>query len=1486
MPHQGGTMPLDSIDPNVGLRFSRSPELSNKSATSDTLASGGPGVMSMLKTSTETGDLGSLMSHNNRRLPKLPSGSLRKPGTGINRVASSHYSRTASLRSKASNVSNHSGRSGHDPMPGSWPHHYAPYGLQDRTQHQDSRSAAAQESVRSLAYDIRERLEQSERSMSLTHSLSRQSEQTLSNHRSLTSLRSVGPFHRPQSPMVYQGKLRRTRDYRPASPALSDSAFVRHPARPGLGPRTQTASNVPLRPPQRQGFAHSQYLTQSGPGLPLRLAPSGYGHPPNGLSHHPFNQAAQTGRLVSPRIGQGNRILSTDHYKRFEDLKRFTPYPAHQHLQPQLETFQAQEVLHGQNEILSDRRMRTLVPKDLVPKNCGETDTAPYVGFVQRVRDVLEERISSEDLKISNSAIRRTPQVLEYHVTELPASPVVKRLTRDMIHDAVALSPPAMRSSLSEADLKSPGPAPDSTVKRLTRELIRAETGMHASEESMVENEQGTPEDMDAIVFELAEQHDQRTGSEISGEGDSSSNGNHQQTLCIHSSNGSSSSPARASTEMDRSNSGADTLHMPGSVTSEVAVPDFLHKLESTAMEVSRINREAQGDAITMFESSLEHSYSNGSFKLNCNNGTSIERNLSTETSSERPTSIHANMTLLSNSPGPTSGGPSTTASLTFLGDVKPTRPEEESSTKSCQDYDLACKHMKQRDIASQIESDRATLKQPVDVSKANESRNQPCFQRHEDTNGSPAKNVTLCPPKHISHLEQALSNQQHAHPGSIGTLPEDDEYGAHYDFQYADTASFANIPSCRSSFNSSQMDSRNRYSSDGNGAHEMRMTGPRFSTAPRFDLPDLTEDSQEDYSITNLRILGASPPMFRRSRVENTEGVVRKSNKLPVLKKNPESYLSHISREGRELPSLQFSRNDLTSKLNRALGIRSSRSFDSLAGRPRSSTLPFTLAENPGSAMLVRDRYRSFFEFVETTQKVRNNEDEQLHPDSAEENTLPVAASAMNGELLDELNRLSIPSVNHLTMRISSLFPTLMKATQSETDLAQYDDGVNQTVDEIQELGSANRLASMDLKKERSTIDPDTPLLFRRSTIQARQSECGKAASTRSGRTIDLMKDLPPLPRDNGEVLASSVKSPAEQLQRTNTGKTENPVAGNTESDIVEVHELDGVVKPSQDSTDHVSEIRESTPICGFKESFKQPQETSPVTPRPWNESENYPWLGTPPRMELSFLRHSHDGAIAHGTSKKVKGGKGIRNADLDLEDEFHVARSMSPGFDAPLIPTTSNACVSEEDDTESRGSKKGVLDALARKMGMKHRIDRSGFPIDPHFLHPEEHVVDPGDRYPTTGLTPPSALTLDGRSYFSDDSSVHEEPKSFRKRLTRLNFRRSPASRPESPMGSADDTVRCGSSHTTPWDDGAHCDSIFSDPRGAGSDSHANSHVILLYERPAAGMSKTEFRAKRLMEKLRVLWAKSGHLLRGKDKGRMKQGGMFDSSGAYVVT
>ena len=168
---------------------------------------------------------------------------------------------------------------------------------------------------------------------------------------------------------------------------------------------------------------------------------------------------------------------------------------------------------------------------------------------------------------------------------------------------------------------------------------------------------------------------------------------------------------------------------------------------------------------------------------------------------------------------------------------------------------------------------------------------------------------------------------------------------------------------------------------------------------------------------------------------------------------------------------------------------------------------------------------------------------------------------------------------------------------------------------------------------------------------------------------------------------------------------------------------------------------------------------------------------------------------------------------------------------------------------------SKRSVIGSITRRIGLTSRIDGNTTTSLPSPLVQSEVERSrssvahrPGERYPTSGLTPPAGFNLDEvRSFFSDNSSEKERNASFRKRLTNFKSKgksiRLDQSRSHSRSHSLDGN--------TAYDAGEM------NVERVGASSSANTY-------DGVGMGKAEFRIKRFGEKLRFLIAKSGELFR----------------------
>jgi len=366
------------------------------------------------------------------------------------------------------------------------------------------------------------------------------------------------------------------------------------------------------------------------------------------------------------------------------------------------------------------------------------------------------------------------------------------------------------------------------------------------------------------------------------------------------------------------------------------------------------------------------------------------------------------------------------------------------------------------------------------------------------------------------------------------------------------------------------------------------------------------------------------------------------------------------------------------------------------------------------------------------------------------------------------------------------------------------------------------------------------TPLKASRPSL----SEPGLSIPSSNARY--LMKDLPPLPRDRSDKRLSIVSSPSTLPIATAFVTRDNSI----QKEAVELE------APAQNTS--AQDGRPATPAKSAmaKKSLRSLKSATEGA-RAWNKEGTLPWSEQTKSMDAAMPTRDATGSPALRLLIKAKSSKSTINT-AKVDHEAKAVRTMSPGLhgDAELVPTAEGP-----DLEKATPLKKGILGSLSRKIGMRPRIDKAGFPIDPVFLHPEERPVDPGDRYPTTGLTPPAGLNIEeNRSFFSDDSSRSERVVSLRKRLVRRTYRPKTTNlRPFSPATVRSDAHRATSHWVT------NGGSVFGTESNLALDV-TQPDVVVLYEKTPAGMSRMEFRAKRLIERLRYFWFKSGEVFRTK--------------------
>ena len=660
--------------------------------------------------------------------------------------------------------------------------------------------------------------------------------------------------------------------------------------------------------------------------------------------------------------------------------------------------------------------------------------------------------------------------------------------------------------------------------------------------------------------------------------------------------------------------------------------------------------------------------------------------------------------------------------------------------------------------------------------------------------------------------------------------------------------------------------------------AHGEGSTEPRCTSATNVNvaqnrfgstyLPELREESIEDMSISDHKrssdaTHGSQFPLPVRIAAVKAmqERRLQESAEKAKARRTARQHNRPLA-EIRDLPSLNFSRMDLIDKLNEALEVRSVKSMD-IVRRREFSSIYCPSPQRPQSTDPLRERYTSFFCKPEDFSMFDepNDSDESDETDLESKDVLPIVRVQEQTDVEDaehfrrtlspehllsvatQVNRLSIPSVSGLSERLSELIPGLRNLH-------------NLNLDSI----IASERNSIHLLQEHGLARPETVLSDRISagfrTLAERAEEIVKNGTHDSlvqrAKLVGTSKDLPCLPESASADKVSAINS-SNGKQSYLSGSVSAP------SDLGK-----DVARPC------FAHIRYKSPATEEEVRHLLPPEMNPITraatrsmiisqpsSRPWNLEENYPWFGSKVDIDLSVPSQAHK----HNSpsNSEVLRGQGTRSLDITSGED---ATDTSQGIDIGSIVENfdSTASVTTEQLTGiskyhlRKHSKRSIIGSISKKFGLTNRGTEDDNAITKCFTkHHESRQTSvthpshrPGDRYPTSGLIPPSAFNLDEvRSFFSDNSSERERTASFRKRLTHFKGK----GKSIRLDGARGDTVDGANG----YDAGSMNDAAVR----LGAHSAANTY-------PGVGMSKTEFHLKRFGERLRLFLAKGGDIIR----------------------
>ncbi len=1298
-------MPLTERDPNVSGRTSRESHMSASSRrtaskynpTKTDMLSAAPGVMSMLRTTTEIGDVGSVAFNPGRHPGPYRNPMHRRPGHGPSRpgTASSHHSSYQGSHTSRRVPHHHAW-----PSASSGPRRSITSSLNVPQLLPDTMSPTLMDLPGSSPLVPHARLSKDGgRSYSMTHP-SRPS-LALSNHRSLTSLRShgAGAVSRPRSPYVYPTRLRRP-GYRPTSPALSDITGVQrrtsyrleqpHPRVRVVGPREGHGASY--------GSPHMQPQSR----IPLAVNPQ---------ATPPMTEQArsETARNVStPSLkrltSSGAAVSPVEEFTPSSKSASPAPPTPVQGVSPKvhIDTAVAHEAdgdmglpgMPGSYEYVEQLEKRSL---------CDAAEHHVTMGFVQRVQSILDDKAMTGHVENQRSSLDASDAVElpESEAAELPATPVPRRITREMILAAVEPS--------------SDKGGDDTTMTSIA---LRLETGTVDDTASTL----AAPEEPEEKSQHI--ESDSSTASEVSVD------------------------EGTVSFEVGQTN-GSPQVSDPSQT-----VPGAYEPHEPSTEPSEENNHAASG----------------ADYDIGITVTAASDSSMVTPSDYARATeTVHVKKV------------PAFTQSrdkLTFRLTAPPVRVStlsNESDASYRQVSDVAVRFSLP---PMNVRSSRVTIHPTVSVATKGAAA-----EAHDD-GGRPTDTEGVAPAAVSSH-----------HSGE--QVPAVSSGAARRSLDNETTTDLV-------------LNGRRPFSASINTIEGVRplkrlsnetTTDLRFSyfRSPAAPLPDLKEESVEEVSLPNLRASGFRFPLTRSTSAAKLPESIRLSRQSRA---SSFKAASQALADARVIPSLNFSRMDLFSKLNEALETRSTRSTRSLDEvHVNFQEIHSPQPHRPSSSEMLRDRYRSWFLNDLSVENIARD---------LRASIVPAKRTISPEQFISEVNQLSIPSVNGLTERLSEWLPS-MKNYMTEEDVTFEEEHIESALSEIRGLG-----------KSRTSLPAKCPGTAVPNTEDAADGE-GDAAGTPTQPAVEgpPMKRLSLLPDQKGEQAESGL---AEVKLPTKQGRT-TPLA-----------ELEASTPPlNSDEPSGALEDKEDRHLA-IHVVKKTPGASSTPSSRPWNLDESYPWADTSMTIDITMPGRIRRKQMSCSELSNLHTKGSESTADLNGDNDLHPARKDITSANGP--PPSSSA------NHKRKGSKRSLLESITRKIGLHGPFDNSGYPTGPEILPPGDRAVDPGDRYPTTGLNPPSAFNIDEvRSFFSDNSSQTERGGSFRKRLTGLKSKRPLLHRAHS----VDGNLSIGR------DNG----SVFASGRsGAAGSVHTYDGT--------GGMSRMEFRARKVVEKLKSLWFKSGELIR----------------------
>ncbi|KAH9862227.1 hypothetical protein IAQ61_010430 [Plenodomus lingam] len=499
------------------------------------------------------------------------------------------------------------------------------------------------------------------------------------------------------------------------------------------------------------------------------------------------------------------------------------------------------------------------------------------------------------------------------------------------------------------------------------------------------------------------------------------------------------------------------------------------------------------------------------------------------------------------------------------------------------------------------------------------------------------------------------------------------------------------------------------------NTTTDLRLSGYGYKyPGPAHHLPDVKEESHEDSSLntsaTNLKNSNFrfpyGVPPLLRASVD---GSLMTPQRLSTGSHQPGIVDSALG-QTRGLPSMHFSQMNLIEKWNEELGLQRSELLEDVSGdsEKRENDNP----RRPVSSSEVREKFRSFVAGLEKKLELT----EGISQPTDQVNQVALRGTRSPEQIIAEIESLTIPSVGGLTQRISELLPSLREYYQlgEHGDFPEEEIIIEKAMQKLAEVAPTQKRSSARLRPV-----PGSPnmIVINDAVFEelTGKDKGGAGTGTDSDKLVEGSCVVArPSSKQQGQ---DDIHTQTRQVTSLVELEKPSPVRLRPRSYTVGPQ----AIRPSSDSD------------LSSRRSLRSVASTPNATnSRPWNTDKNWPWASaTVPSLDISLPPPA-------------------ATRDSPRHGPSHLRNSLSGAVTASSFLSGQTATASPFGSASDN--------AHARQ----HRFSAFGHNVD------QPHAV--GERYPTSALTPPTAIFRD--HFTPSDTSDDEDFNPSRK--SRLGLRK----------------------------------------------------------------------------------------------------------------